>query len=40
MNIEWIVTGVILLGGMAAGGIHLYVKRRKDHLDLDGNKPA
>lgn len=33
MNAEWIVTGIILLGAMAAGGISLYIKRRKDALD-------
>jgi len=30
MSVEWIVTGIILLGGMAAGGISLYVKRRRE----------
>jgi len=30
MSVEWIVTGVILLGGMAAAGISLYIKRRKE----------
>jgi hypothetical protein len=30
MNPEWVVTGIILLGGMTAGGISLYLKRRKD----------
>lgn len=29
MNLEWVVTGIILLGGMTAGGISLYLKRRK-----------
>jgi hypothetical protein len=28
MNLEWVVTGIILLGGMTAGGISLYIKRR------------
>ncbi len=28
MNLEWVVTGIILLGGMTAGGIRLYLKRR------------
>lgn len=28
MNLEWVVTGIILLGGMTAGGISLYLKRR------------
>jgi hypothetical protein len=40
MNAEWIVTGIILLGAMAAGGISLYLKRRKDALsDSSGNIP-
>lgn len=30
MSVEWIVTGVILLGGMTAAGISLYVKRRRE----------
>ena len=30
MSVEWIVTGVILLGGMAAAGISLYIKRRRE----------
>ena len=30
MSVEWIVTGVILLGGMAACGISLYIKRRRE----------
>jgi LPXTG-motif cell wall-anchored protein len=34
MSLEWIMTGIILLGGMAAGGISLYVKRkRKKEVD-------
>ena len=37
MNPEWIVTGIILLGGMTAAGISLYLKRRKENLDsFDG----
>ncbi len=32
MNAEWVVTGIILLGAMAAGGVSLYIKRRKDAL--------
>jgi hypothetical protein len=35
MNTEWVVTGIILLGGMAAGGIRLYLKRRKETLISD-----
>ena len=30
MSVEWIVTGVILLGGMTAAGISLYIKRRRE----------
>ena len=29
MSVAWIVTGVILLGGMAVAGISLYIKRRR-----------
>ena len=28
MNLEWIVTGVILFGGMTAAAIGLWIKRR------------
>ncbi len=35
MNAEWVVTGIILLGGMAAGGISLYLKRRKETIISD-----
>jgi hypothetical protein len=30
MSVEWIVTGIILFGGMAACGISLYIKRRRE----------
>jgi len=30
MSVEWIVTGVILLGGMVTAGISLYIKRRRE----------
>ena len=30
MSVAWIVTGVILLGGMAVAGISLYIKRRRE----------
>ena len=30
MNPAWIVTGIILFGGMTAGGISLYFKKRKE----------
>ena len=30
MSLEWIITGIILLGGMAACGISLYLKRRRE----------
>lgn len=29
MNVEWVITGIILLGGMVAGGVSVYLKRRK-----------
>ena len=34
MNIEWIVTGVFLFGGMIAGAISLYLKRRKESQSI------
>ena len=30
MNVEWTITGIILLGGMAAGGISLYLKKKRE----------
>ena len=30
MNLEWIIAGIILLGGMTACGISLYVKRSRE----------
>ncbi len=30
MNLEWIITGMILFGGMTAAGISLYVKKRRE----------
>ena len=30
MNVEWTLTGMILLGAMTAGGISLYLKRRRE----------
>ena len=35
MNPAWVVTGVILFGGMAAAGISLYVKKRKESRHYD-----
>ena len=32
MNVEWTITGMILLGAMTAGGISLYLKRREAKL--------
>jgi len=38
MNLEWIVTGIVLFGAMIAGGISLYIKRRKEqHLSIDNS---
>lgn len=40
MNVEWTLTGVILLGAMVAGGISLYLKRRKAQAsDLLADNP-
>ena len=30
MNVEWLVTGIFLFGGMIAAAISLYIKRRKE----------
>jgi len=30
MNVEWTITGIILLGGMIAGGTSLYLKKRRE----------
>ena len=30
MSVEWIVTGIILLGGMTAAGISLWIRRRRE----------
>ena len=35
MSVAWIVTGVILLGGMAVAGISLYIKRRREAQATD-----
>ena len=40
MNLEWVVTGIILLGGMTAGGISLYLKRRKATRIFDSFEDA
>ncbi len=40
-SLVWAVTGIILLGAMAAGGIHLWIKRRRESkvvLDPFGDK--
>ncbi len=29
-SLVWVITGIILLGGMTAGGIRLWVKRRRE----------
>ena len=35
MNIEWIVTGIILFGGMTTAGISLYIKRRREAQEIN-----
>ena len=35
MNVEWTITGMILLGAMTAGGISLYLKRRREAKPTD-----
>ena len=35
MSPEWVVTGIILLGGMTAGGVSLYLKKRKEAQIFD-----
>ena len=37
MSLEWIITGIILLGGMVAGGISLYIKRRRASQDVSNS---
>ena len=38
MNLEWIVTGIVLFGAMIASGISLYIKRRKEqNLSIDNS---
>jgi hypothetical protein len=34
MNPEWIITGIILLGGMIAAAISLYIRQRKEAQTL------
>ncbi len=40
MSLEWIVTGMILLGAMMAGGISLWIKRKRESQNHDpyGNR--
>lgn len=33
LDIIWIITGMILLGAMTFGGIHLWIKRRREEKD-------
>jgi len=35
MNPAWVITGIILFGGMAAAGVSLYLKRRKESQVFD-----
>jgi hypothetical protein len=37
MNVEWLVTGVFLFGGMIAAAVSLYVKRRKESQVLSNS---
>lgn len=30
ISLEWVVTGILLFGGMIAGGVSLYVKRKRE----------
>ena len=30
ISLEWVVTGFLLFGGMVAGGISLYFRRKKE----------
>ena len=40
MNVEWTLTGMILLSAMTAGGISLYIKKRKaQDFDLLTDNP-
>ena len=35
MDFQYIILGVILLGGMTAGIINLWIKRRREKQNLD-----
>jgi len=35
MNPAWIITGIVLFGGMTAAGVSLYLKRRKESQVFD-----
>ena len=30
ISLEWVVTGVLLFGGMIVGGVSLYVRRNRE----------
>ena len=34
MNLEWIITGMILFGGMTAAGISLWIKRKREAQEI------
>ncbi|MGI0010592.1 MAG: hypothetical protein ACREAE_04245, partial [Nitrosopumilaceae archaeon] len=34
MSLDWIITGMVLFGGMAAAGISLWIKRRKESQSI------
>lgn len=35
MNPAWVITGIILFGGMAAAAVSLYVKKRRESQLFD-----
>ncbi|MGQ0795971.1 MAG: hypothetical protein ACT4N5_07310 [Nitrosopumilaceae archaeon] len=37
MNVEWLVTGIFLFGGMIAAAISLYIKRRKECQEISNS---
>jgi hypothetical protein len=37
MNVEWLVTGIFLFGGMIAAAVSLYIKRRKESQETSSS---